>query len=142
MDLGITKNSKHDVKIAVLEQKFIDFTKYVSKLDDAIGKLSEVSSSLSKMLAVHEEKIGNCEKSEDVLLKKIEQMEETNTKEHEAVISKIEILDGKIQELNRFRWVAMGIVTLAIFAFNFVSPIVSTMVTETIIQGNNVEQKN
>jgi hypothetical protein len=45
------------VKLAVLEQKFADFVNIVNKIDDAIGKLSEVNINVGRMLAVHEERI-------------------------------------------------------------------------------------
>ena len=51
--------SDESVKIAVLEQRLVDLKDIVFKIDDAIEKLSEVNINVGKMLAVHEQKIGN-----------------------------------------------------------------------------------
>ena len=46
-----------NVKLAVLEEKIINMVEVISKLDETIIKLSDLSASVSKMLAVHEEKL-------------------------------------------------------------------------------------
>ena len=43
------------VKLAVLEQKIEDLKPIVLRIDAAIEKLSEVNTTVSRMLAVHEE---------------------------------------------------------------------------------------
>lgn len=140
MGLGFSKNETNssDVKLAVMEQKMLDFTQYLNKLDDAISKMSEVSSNLTKMLTVHEEKINFFEKTDDILFKKIKELEENNTKEHHEVIDKIQTLSNKVQDLNRFRWIAVGVVSITIIGLNFITPMVSVifegMVAESVIQ--------
>ena len=62
---------EESVKLAVLEQKFADFVNIVNKIDDAIGKLSEVNVNVGKMLAVHEERIEQAMKANDILIKMI-----------------------------------------------------------------------
>ena len=42
-----------EIKVAVLEQKLEDVKDIIVKIDNAIEKLSEVNSNVSKMLAVH-----------------------------------------------------------------------------------------
>ena len=51
-----TSNPRMDnqVKIKVLEQKLEDLTSIVLRIDTAIQKLSEVNTTVSRMLAVHE----------------------------------------------------------------------------------------
>ena len=39
-----------DIKVAILEQKLEDLKQIVVRIDDAIEKLSEVNSNVSKML--------------------------------------------------------------------------------------------
>ena len=48
-----------EVKVAILEQKQEVLEQFVGKLDSAIEKIAEVNTNVSKMLAVHEEKITN-----------------------------------------------------------------------------------
>ena len=45
------------VRLAVLDQKLEDLKPVVLRIDAAIEKLSEVNTTVSRMLAVHEERI-------------------------------------------------------------------------------------
>ena len=45
---------ENQVKLAVLEQKIEDLKPIVLRIDAAIEKLSEVNTTVSRMLAVHE----------------------------------------------------------------------------------------
>lgn len=129
MGLGFNKKetSNSDVKIAVMEQKMLDFTQYLNKLDDAISKMSEVSSNLTKMITVHEEKINFFEKTDDILFKKIKELEESNTREHAEVIDKVQTLSNRVQDLNRFRWIAVGVISISVIGLNFIAPMASVM---------------
>ena len=49
------------IKLAVLEEKLQNFETLVSRLDSAIEKIAEVNNNVSRMLAVHEEKISQQE---------------------------------------------------------------------------------
>ena len=64
--------SEEIVKVAVLEQKFADFASIVNKLDDAIQKMSEVNTNVIKMLAVHDERIEYGQRTDDLILKMID----------------------------------------------------------------------
>ena len=45
-----------NVKLAVLEEKVVNLSEVISRLDDTIEKLSSLNVNISRMLAVHEEK--------------------------------------------------------------------------------------
>ena len=49
------------VRIALLDQKLEDLKPIIIKIDAAIEKLSEVNTTVSRMLAVHEERISKQE---------------------------------------------------------------------------------
>ena len=49
------------IKVAVLEERLENFEAVVSKLDSAIEKIAEVNNNVSRMLAVHEERISKQE---------------------------------------------------------------------------------
>ena len=83
--------SEEIVKVAVLEQKFADFASIVNKLDDAIQKMSEVNTNVIKMLAVHDERIEYGQRTDDLILKMIDDFKEENKKEHQK--TKEEIAD-------------------------------------------------
>ena len=52
------------VKIAVLDQKLEDLKNVVVRVDDAIQKISEVNINVSRMLAVHDERISKQEQTD------------------------------------------------------------------------------
>ena len=98
------------IKVAVLEERVKIHEEMVERVDAAITTLSETNQNICKMLAVHDERIVNCAKSD----------ENTNEK-----LGKLEV---KVDELSKFRWMAAGIVTLALL---FV-PVVTDFITSSI----------
>ena len=50
-----------ETEVELLKSKVSDMEKLHVRLDDAIGKISEVSNCINRMLAVHEEKLANQE---------------------------------------------------------------------------------
>ena len=62
------------VKLAVLEQKIEDLKPIVLRIDAAIEKLSEVNTTVSRMLAVHEERITKQEEVDYILFAKIDKL--------------------------------------------------------------------
>ena len=106
-----------EVKVAVLEQKFTDFTSIVNKLDDAIQKLSEVNTNLIKMLAVHDEKIEQCNKADTLLIKMIEDVRDENAGDHEKSHQRISALEKEVEEISKIKWMTIGCgVILAVLA--------------------------
>jgi tetrahydromethanopterin S-methyltransferase subunit G len=108
--------SEEAVKIAVLEQRIMDFANVMSKIDDAITKLSDVNANITKMLAVHEERIEQCNKSDDLLIKMIDNLKDENTREHKEVTDRIDEIEKKIEDVAKFRWMAAGVLAVLIFA--------------------------
>jgi hypothetical protein len=108
------------VKVAVLEQKFADFSNIVNKLDDAIQKLSEVNTNVIKMLAVHDEKIDQCNKTDDLFLKMIDDIRDENAEDHQKSNERILALEKEIGEVAKIKWMTIGCgVVLAILASAF-----------------------
>lgn len=108
------------VKVALIEQKLDDLKPIIVKLDRAIEKLSEVNISVSRMLAVHEERISKQEEIDTILFTKIDKLRDKMDSDHDSVLSRLRGLDKKV-------WMAVG--GLAILSFTFNSPIMSTMLT-------------
>jgi hypothetical protein len=112
--------SEEIVKIAVLEQKLIDFVNVVSKLDSAIEKISEVNINITKMLAVHEERIEQCNKSDNLLIKMIGDIKHENEKDHKEVTERIDEVEIKVEEIAKIKWMTVGTgVMLAVLATAF-----------------------
>ena len=113
------------IKIAVLEQRVSDFNNMFSKIDDAISKLSDVNANITKMLAVHEERIEQGNKSDDSIIKMIENFKYENSREHQEAIARINIFEKKVEDISRFKWMASGILAVIIF----IAPIATNYVT-------------
>ena len=78
------------IKVAVLEERIKIHEEMVERVDAAITTLSETNQNICKMLAVHDERIVNCARSDENLNEKIGKIE------------------GKVDELSKFRWMAAG----------------------------------
>ena len=84
------------IKVAVLEEKLQNFESIVSKLDSAIEKIAEVNNNVSRMLAVHEERIAKQEELDSVLFDKIDKLRDKMDSDHELVTSRISVLEKKL----------------------------------------------
>ena len=118
-----------ETKVAVIEEKLIVHEQMMSRIETAIEKLSEVNSNVSKMLAVHEEKISANEKVDNILFTKIDQLGSKMDSDHNIVLSKIQDLEKKV-------WIGIGIVFCLSFIIqnsNFVGKILTLPVQSSII---------
>ncbi len=100
--------SEEIVKVAVLEQKFADFANIVNKLDDAIQKMSEVNTNVIKMLAVHDEKIEYGQRTDDLIIKMIDNLKEENQKEHKKTSDRIDDIEEQVGEISKIKWMTVG----------------------------------
>jgi hypothetical protein len=96
------------VKVAVLEERIDNFERLFLRLDAAIDKIAEVNNNVSKVLAVHEERLSKQEKVDEVLFDKIDQLRITMDRDHASVLQRIQVLERKL-------WSAVG--GVAVLAF-------------------------
>ena len=100
-------------EIAVLEGKFQiyeDLSKeMLDKLERAVEKISEGNQKVALILAKHEEKIEQGIRADELIVKMVDEMREANSKEHAAVIDRIGIVESKISDLSKFRWITAGV---------------------------------
>ena len=89
------------IKIAILDQKLETFEGIVSKLDAAIEKIAEVNNNVSRMLAVHEERITKQEKIDEVLFDKIDKLRDKMDSDHDSVTKRLSLLERKL-------WIGLG----------------------------------
>jgi hypothetical protein len=104
-------------EIAVLEGKFEIYEnlskEMLDKLERAVEKISEGNQKVALILAKHEEKIEQGIRADELILKMVEEMRAANSKEHEAVIERLDGLESRVDEFSKFRWLAIGIATAA-----------------------------
>jgi len=89
------------IKVAVLEERLENFEMFVSKLDAAIEKIAEVNNNVSRMLAVHEERISKQEDIDAVLFDKIDKLRDKMDSDHDIVTQRLSLLERKL-------WIAVG----------------------------------
>lgn len=94
-------NNKGDVEVAVLKEKVLIFEKFVERLDQAILKITEVNSNVSKMLAVHEERLGKQERVDEILFDKIDKLREQMDTDHNGLLQRLATLERKV-------WAGLG----------------------------------
>jgi len=96
------------VKLAVLQQKVDDLRPIIHKLDQTIEKLSEVNTTVSRMLAVHEERLSKSEEIDSVLFAKIDELRDKMDSDHNSVLSRLQNLEKKV-------WMGIGVVAVVSF---------------------------
>ena len=89
------------IKVAVLEERLQNFEAIVTKLDSAIEKLAEVNNNVSRMLAVHEERITKQEEIDSVLFDKIDKLRDKMDSDHDSVTKRLSLLERKL-------WIGLG----------------------------------
>ena len=98
-------------KVAVLESKLTMYEELsremLAKLESAVEKISEGNSRIATILAKHDEKIEQSVKTDELIIKMIEDVKEENKQDHKKVSQKITGLENKIEEFVKFRWVRL-----------------------------------
>jgi transcription termination factor NusB len=100
MPFGIPKD------LSVLEAKFQiyeDLSKeMLDKLERAVDKISESNQNVALILERHENRLEQVDKADAAILELIK-----------AINNKLEKLEKKVEDLSKFRWITMGVVTAA-----------------------------
>jgi len=111
------------VDIEGMKKDIANASMFHSRLDTAIDKLTDVSTSIKQMLAVHEQKLTQTEKTEEILFDKVrERGEELDMvyRDLQRDISQVEkrlllemktlksCFDGRVSVLERWRWLIIG----------------------------------
>mgnify|MGYP001269042199 CR=1 FL=1 len=123
-----------ETDVAILKKEVSEFKEIHLRLDTAIRKIGEVSNSINRMLAVHEEKIARQDETQDELNKNVEarrkevyssiqelhsrittnskELMDMITKQHREQAEKTDQLkrhiDDRVGVLERWRHVIMG----------------------------------
>jgi len=111
-------NASADTKIAVLEERLSSYEVMMRKIDEAIQIMGKTSLNISKMLAVHEERIEQCHKADDYIGRVIEELRVENKDQHEAVSERIEKIETKLEEVIKFRWIIIGVFAVVSFGLS------------------------
>jgi DNA repair exonuclease SbcCD ATPase subunit len=127
------QNLTSDTKIAVLEERLAVYEQMMERIDTAIQKIGETSQNISQMLAIHNEKIEQCNRTDNIIVKMIEDIKVSSKEQHEAISKelgdRIKTVEEKVEGLSKFRWQILGgLAVIAIFikfappVLNFLTP--------------------
>lgn len=114
-----------DIKVEIegLKKDIQNVTNLNSRIDNAIEKLTDVSTDIKQMLAVHEEKISRQEQIDEVIFDKlkerageIDNIHRELTKEIQHVEKRLLVeikqvrleIGGRVGMLEKYRWLIMG----------------------------------
>lgn len=121
-----------EVKVALLEQKLEDLKDIIVKIDDAIEKMSEVNSNVSRMLAVHEQRITKQEEIDNLLFVKIDKLRDKVDRDYDALVSRVQTIEKRV-------WMAIGAIACITFLVNN-SRVIEILTPEP--QASIIEQRN
>ena len=106
-------------KLAILERDISQITTLFEKLDVTIDKLSQVSTQINQLLAVHDEKIERSIKMEQEIFKLLENRRKEVNEQFDAIKKQIAEesrihskehaeLDVRLKNLEMWRWMVVG----------------------------------
>lgn len=111
------------VKLATLKKDVENVSNIQDRLDHAIDKLTDVSTSIKSMLAVHEEKIQRQEKMDEIIFDKIRDRADEIENVYKDLSKEIELsekrllceiktlkvdISGRVGVLEKYRWIIFG----------------------------------
>ena len=116
---------EEEVKVAVLEARLENFETLVSRLDSAIEKIAEVNNNVSRMLAVHEQRISKQEEIDEILFDKIDKLRDKMDSDHDNVTKRLSVLERKL-------WIGLGALGAVVAisnpqAIKLVAPLMSSV---------------
>jgi methionine synthase II (cobalamin-independent) len=100
-----------ETKVAILEEKLHTTEQLMQRIESAIEKMSEVSANVTKMLAVHEQKIEGNDKVDAILFAKIDQLSNKMDNDHNVVLDKLQGLEKKV-------WIGIGVFAVVTLIIN------------------------
>lgn len=125
-------NNIYDLKVEIegIKKDLENVSSINSRLDMAIEKLADVSSSIKSMLAVHEEKIAQQERTDEIIFEKIkDRAEEIDSvyRELQREINQVERrllieikalrndIGSRVSMLEKLRWILLGAGIVIVF---------------------------
>ena len=121
-----------EIIVAVLEQKLEDLKDIIVKIDDAIEKMSEVNTNVTKMLAVHEQRITRQDETDSILFTKIDKLRDKVDRDYDALIARVQTIEKRV-------WMAIGAIACITFLSN------NTRIIEVLTpapEASIIEQRN
>lgn len=124
-------------KLAVLESKlsmYEDLSReMLAKLESAVDKISEGNSRIATILAKHDEKIEQGVKTDEIIVRMIDDLKVENREDHKTVMSRIESLEKVVEELKKFRWQFVAIMSAVIMIIGIFPTVKTIFIPENVV---------
>ena len=105
-------------KVAVLESKldmYEDLSReMLSKLESAVDKISEGNSRIAAILAKHDERIEQSLKTDDLIIKMIDEVKRESDKDHKIIHERIDKIQVELKSLSKLKWQAGALVAAVV----------------------------
>lgn len=120
--------SREIAKLDVLESKLNIYEslsrEMLDKLETAVDKISDANQHIANILAKHDERIEQSIKTDDIIIRMINEVKESNTKEHKQVQDRISSVEKTVDDLLKFRWQVAAIAGAAVLLVGLVVPFI------------------
>jgi methyl-accepting chemotaxis protein len=124
--------SSTETKIALLEERINVYEQMMERIDTAIQKIGETSQNISQMLAVHNEKIEQCNRTDNLIVSMIEDIKRSSREQHDAISKelgeRIDNLEEKVESISQFKWKAIGAIAIVAFLIGVI-PTATSLLT-------------
>ena len=122
-----------ETKIALLEERINVYEQMMERIDTAIQKIGETSQNISQMLAIHNEKIEQCNRTDNIIVKMIEDIKISSKEQHEEISrelgERIEKVEERVEGLTKFRWQVGGVLAVAVVVITVINAFAPRLLT-------------
>lgn len=106
-----------DSKVAALETKLDIYEELsremLTKLETAVDKISEGNTRIAEILAKHDERIEQSIKSDELIIKMIDELKDNSEKNNQIIHNRIDKVQEELKSLSKFRWQVGGVLIVA-----------------------------
>ena len=127
------KMFSQDPKLAVLESKLGIYEELsremLAKLESAVDKISEGNSRIATILAKHDERIEQSMKTDELLIRMIDEIKKDNQVEHDEMAERFNKIEENIDNLLKFRWQVGGVLAVVVIVVTLAGSWLPTVLT-------------
>ena len=127
-----------ETKVAILEEKINSSDQLLAKIESAIDKLIEANANVTRMLAVHDEKLDKNDRIDAVLFEKIDSLHRDMTRQTDNIKSGCERdiikVSDRLSNLEKKMWMIAGGLSVVSLLFSTVG---TTIITNILTPDSN-----
>jgi archaellum component FlaC len=128
-------SSSTETKIALLEERINVYEQMMQRIDNAIQKIGETSQNISKMLAVHNERLEQCNRTDNVIITMIEDIKTSSKQQHDEISKemgeRLDKVEKKVEHVSQIKWMVIGMGAIAAVIVTAVSQLAGGMFNPT-----------